>query len=81
MPTGEVFGFLGPNGAGKSTTIRTLLGLQRPTSGAARVLGLDAQEQSVDVRRRVGYLPGDLHLFDRMTGRSHRLVRRRQGWL
>ena len=71
VPTGEVFGFLGPNGAGKSTTIRTLLGFQRPTSGTAKVLGLDAQRQSVDIRQRVGYLPGDLHLFDRMTGAAH----------
>ncbi len=65
---GEVFGFLGPNGSGKSTTIRTLLDFQRPTSGQARVLGLDSRIDSLAVRRRVGYLPGDLTLFDRMTG-------------
>ncbi len=65
---GEVFGFLGPNGSGKSTTIRTLLDFQRPTSGRARILGLDSHADSVAVRRRVGYLPGDLALFDRMTG-------------
>ena len=65
---GEVFGFLGPNGSGKSTTIRTLLDLQRPTSGRAMVLGLDSRRDSVAIRRRVGYLPGDLTLFDRMTG-------------
>ena len=69
--TGEVFGFLGPNGAGKSTTIRTLLDFQRPTSGTAAVLGLDSHRDSVEIRRRVGYLPGDLHLFDRMTGEEH----------
>jgi beta-exotoxin I transport system ATP-binding protein len=64
---GEVFGFLGPNGAGKTTTIRMLLGLQRPTSGRAQVLGLDAQDASVEVHRRVGYLPGDLELYPRLT--------------
>ncbi|RJQ10207.1 MAG: ATP-binding cassette domain-containing protein [Dehalococcoidia bacterium] len=56
---GEVFGFLGPNGAGKSTTIRIILDLIRPTSGAVSVFGLDCQRQSVEVRERVGYLPSD----------------------
>ena len=64
---GEVFGFLGPNGAGKSTTIRMLLGLQRPTGGRAEALGLDVWRQSVEVHRRVGYLPGDLELYPRLT--------------
>ncbi len=68
---GQVFGFLGPNGAGKSTTIRMLLALQRPTRGTARVLGLDAAAESVEVHRRTGYLPGDLALFPRLTGRQH----------
>ena len=68
---GEVFGFLGPNGAGKSTTIRTLLDLQRPTAGEARVLGLDIHRDSVAIRRRTGYLPGDLHLFEHLTGAEH----------
>jgi len=68
---GEVFGFLGPNGAGKSTTIRTLLDFQRPTAGVAEVLGLDSRRDSVEIRRRVGYLPGDLRLFDGMTGAEH----------
>ena len=68
---GQVFGFLGPNGAGKSTTIRMLLALQRPTEGGARVLGLDAAAASVEVHRRTGYLPGDLELFPRLTGRQH----------
>jgi ABC-2 type transport system ATP-binding protein len=71
VPVGEVFGFLGPNGSGKSTTIRTLIDLQRPTSGTAEVLGFDSRRDSVEVRRRVGYLPGDLHLFDRMSGEDH----------
>ncbi len=68
---GEVFGFLGPNGAGKSTTIRTLLDFQRPTSGSASLFGLDSRRDSVAIRARVGYLPGDLKLFDRMTGAQH----------
>jgi len=65
---GEVFGFLGPNGAGKTTTIRLLLDLIRPTAGRAEVFGLDTRRDSVAVRRLVGYLPGDLHLYDELTG-------------
>lgn len=68
---GQVFGFLGPNGAGKSTTIRMLLALQRPTTGHATLLGLDAQASSVEAHRRIGYLPGDLELFPRLTGQQH----------
>jgi len=68
---GEVFGFLGPNGAGKSTTIRLLLGLYRPTAGAASVLGLDPIGDAVAVHRDVGYLPGELALFPRLNGREH----------
>jgi ABC-2 type transport system ATP-binding protein len=68
---GQVFGFLGPNGAGKSTTIRMLLALQRPTRGRAAVLGLDPAADSVEVHRRVGYLPGDLELFPQLTGGQH----------
>jgi ABC-2 type transport system ATP-binding protein len=67
---GQVFGFLGPNGAGKSTTIRLLLDLIRPTEGTALVLGVDARASGVEARRRVGYLPGDLRLSDRLTGRE-----------
>jgi ABC-2 type transport system ATP-binding protein len=66
---GEVFGFLGPNGAGKSTTMRLLLDLIKPTAGSARVLGLDTRSRSVDVRRRVGFLPGDLAMYPKLTGR------------
>jgi beta-exotoxin I transport system ATP-binding protein len=68
---GEIFGFLGPNGAGKTTTIRALLDLQRPTAGTALVLGLDAHRDSVAIHSRVGYLPGDLALFSRMTAGDH----------
>jgi ABC-2 type transport system ATP-binding protein len=67
---GEIFGFLGPNGAGKSTTIRLLLDLIRPTSGSARVLGLDTRRESVEIRRRVGFLPGDLALYPKLNGRA-----------
>jgi ABC-2 type transport system ATP-binding protein len=67
---GEVFGFLGPNGAGKSTTMRLLLDLIRPTSGAARVLGLDTVRDSLEIRRRVGFLPGDMALYPKLTGRA-----------
>jgi ABC-2 type transport system ATP-binding protein len=67
---GEVFGYLGPNGAGKSTTIRLLLDLIRSTAGGAAILGHDTQAESVAARRHVGYLPGDLRLYDRLTGRE-----------
>ena len=67
---GELFGFLGPNGAGKTTTIRLLLDLIRPTSGSARVLGMDCQHQSRDVRAVTGYLPGDLRLYPGLRGRE-----------
>jgi ABC-2 type transport system ATP-binding protein len=67
---GEVFGFLGPNGAGKTTTIRLLLDLIRPTGGRASVLGRDVGREGVEVRRRTGYLPGELHLHERHTAAS-----------
>lgn len=64
---GEVFGFLGPNGAGKTTTIRLLLDFIRPTRGGAAVLGFDCRRQSVEVRRRVGYVPGEFRLYESLT--------------
>jgi len=67
---GEVFGFLGPNGAGKTTMIRTILDEIRPTSGRAELLGRDAHAESVALRRRLGYLPGDLSLYPNLTGRD-----------
>lgn len=65
---GEVFGYLGPNGAGKSTTIRILMDFIRATEGRAAVFGLDSRANSQDIRRRTAYLPGDVTLYDRMTG-------------
>ncbi|MDG4765007.1 ABC transporter ATP-binding protein [Solwaraspora sp. WMMD406] len=70
VETAEVYGFLGPNGAGKSTTIRLLLDLIRPTSGTARVLGLDPRADGVALRRRIGYLAGDFIVDGRQTGRE-----------
>jgi len=68
VETGQVFGFLGPNGAGKTTTIRCLLDLCAPSSGTARILGLDSRHDSVAIHRRCGYLPGEFELYPRITG-------------
>ena len=65
---GSFFGFLGPNGAGKSTTIKMLTGLLAPTSGKIRVLGRDLSEEPLEVKRRIGVVPEDLNLFERLTG-------------
>ena len=67
---GEIFGYLGPNGAGKTTTIRLLVDLIRPTSGTVRVLGLDPRRDGRTVRRRIGYLPGELGLYEQLTARQ-----------
>lgn len=67
---GEIFGYLGPNGAGKSTTIRMLLDHIRPTRGTGTVFGLDIRRDSVEIRRNIGYLPGEFALYDNMTGRA-----------
>ena len=68
VPEGEVFGFLGPNGAGKTTTIRSLMALIRPDSGTARIAGLDCWNQSVEIKRLVGYIPGEPSLDPNLTG-------------
>lgn len=68
---GEIFGYLGPNGAGKSTTLRLLVGLLRPTAGSARVFGLDPWSSAPAVHRLIGYVPGELALYDRLTSRQH----------
>ena len=65
---GEAFGFLGPNGAGKTTTIRTLLDHLRPTSGKALVFGIETTVDPVTIHRRIGYLPGEFALYDKLTG-------------
>ena len=64
----EIFGFLGPNGAGKTTTIRVMLDLIRPTSGKAFVFGIESTADPVAIHRRIGYLPGEFALYDRLTG-------------
>jgi ABC-2 type transport system ATP-binding protein len=68
---GEVFGFLGPNGAGKTTTIRTMLDLIRPTGGRALLFGIESSADPVAIHRRIGYLPGEFALYDRLTGAQH----------
>jgi len=65
---GEIFGFLGPNGAGKTTTIRTLLGFLKPTSGNAYIFGLDIEDDGVEIKQDIGYIPGDFNLYGHMTG-------------
>ncbi len=67
---GEVYGFLGPNGAGKTTTQRVLLDIIRPTRGQAKIFGLDCQKEGVQIRQRVGYLPGELSLYPNLRGRD-----------
>ncbi|MEN8234478.1 MAG: ABC transporter ATP-binding protein [Actinomycetota bacterium] len=68
--SGEIFGFLGPNGAGKTTMIRTILDEIRPTAGTASILGMDSHKQSVEIRRHIGYVPGDLAMYPNLTGRD-----------
>jgi len=70
VSTGESFGFIGPNGAGKTTLIRTMLDLLRPSEGTVRVLGLDSRRDAHRIHARIGYVPGDLSLWERFTGRQ-----------
>ncbi|MBS3778213.1 MAG: ATP-binding cassette domain-containing protein [Candidatus Thermoplasmatota archaeon] len=70
VKTGEIFGFLGPNGAGKTTTIRTLLGFLKPNNGNAFVCGLNIADHIIDIRKKVGYIPGELSLYEHLTGRQ-----------
>jgi ABC-2 type transport system ATP-binding protein len=70
VPAGSFYGFLGPNGAGKSTTIKCLTGLLAPSSGSMRILGIDPLADPVSVKRRIGVVPEDLALFDRLTARE-----------
>ncbi|MCY4021122.1 MAG: ABC transporter ATP-binding protein [Chloroflexi bacterium] len=67
---GEIFGYLGPNGAGKTTTIRMLLDLIRPSSGSASIFGMDIRDHSVEIHRRIGFLPGELSLWEGRTGQQ-----------
>lgn len=68
---GEIFGFLGPNGAGKTTTIRCMMDFIRPTGGSIRLLGKDARENSVELKKNIGYLSSDVYLYDKWTGQEH----------
>jgi ABC-2 type transport system ATP-binding protein len=69
VSAGEIVGLLGPNGSGKSTALRLMLGFLQPTQGRARIGGFDCWNESVEARKRVAYLPGELRLYDTMTGR------------
>ncbi len=78
---GELFGFLGPNGAGKTTTIRVMAGFIRPEAGTARIFGLDAWRDSVAVKRRIGFVPDVLGLYDGLTGQEFlEFMGRLHGW-
>ena len=71
VPLGVVFGFLGPNGAGKSTTLKMLTGLLKPTEGTAVVAGFDIQTQAIEVKRRIGVVPENLNLYERLTANEY----------
>lgn len=70
IKAGEIFGFLGPNGAGKTTTIRTLLGYLKPTRGNAYIFGQNIKDDIVEIKRNVGYIPGDLNFYGHLTARQ-----------
>lgn len=71
VPQGKIYGFLGPNGAGKTTTIRLLMDLLRPSAGSAKILGLDTVRDSVSIKRRIGYLSGDMEMDPDLTGAQY----------
>ena len=71
VPRGVIFGFLGPNGAGKSTTINMLIGLLPPNAGTATVVGFDIQQEALEVKRRIGVVPEDFGLYERLTASEH----------
>ena len=71
VDTKEIYGFLGPNGAGKTTTIRCLLGLLHTSSGTTEIMGYDSRNIPPDVRKRIGYLPGDSFLYNHFTGQEY----------
>ena len=68
LKEGEIYGFIGPNGAGKTTTIRVLLGILRATEGKAEIFGMDAWSDAVEIHKRIAYVPGDVNLWDNLTG-------------
>ncbi|MEL1135017.1 ATP-binding cassette domain-containing protein [Desulfitobacterium sp. THU1] len=68
VDVGTAFGFLGPNGAGKTTTIRVLMGFMQPNHGSASICGLDCWEDRTELKRLIGYLPGELHFMEQLTG-------------
>jgi ABC-2 type transport system ATP-binding protein len=68
VPRGSFYGFLGPNGAGKTTTIRMMIGLAQPASGTIELLGFRLPEEALEIKRRIGLVPDDSLLFDRLTG-------------
>ncbi|HDS01448.1 MAG TPA: ABC transporter ATP-binding protein [candidate division Zixibacteria bacterium] len=67
----EIFGFLGPNGAGKTTTIRCMMDFIRPTDGSVSILGIDSRGAAVELKNKIGYLPGTVRLYDKWTGEDH----------
>jgi ABC-2 type transport system ATP-binding protein len=71
VPRGCFYGFLGPNGAGKTTTIKMLIGLAPPTSGTIQLLGLPMPQQAVEIKRKIGLVPDESLLFDRLTGSEY----------
>jgi len=68
---GETFGFLGPNGAGKTTTIRCLMDFIRPTAGSCSILGMDCQRKAAGIKRQVGFVAGEVRLYEKLTGQAH----------